>query len=144
MKTPTKSFQQKKEAVQRAWHVVDMKDRVLGRTAAEIATLLMGKQKPTFTSHVDGGDYVIVINAKQVAVTGNKRTDKIYYTHSMHPGGLKTESFEHKLNRRPEQIIERAVKGMLPKNKLRDPRMKRLKVFSGAEHPYTKQIAVEK
>jgi large subunit ribosomal protein L13 len=141
--TPTRSYQQKKEAVTRDWHVIDMKDKVLGRTAAQIAILLMGKQKPTFTNNVDGGDYVVVINAKQVAVTGNKRVGKIYFRHSQFPGGLKTETFEHKLARHPVQLIEEAVWGMLPKNKLRDPRMKRLKVFPDGEHTYTQHIATK-
>lgn len=140
MKTTTNSYQQKKEAVTREWHVVDVKGKVLGRIATEIAVLLIGKHKPTYTSHVDGGDYVVVINATEVAVTGKKRTDKIYHTHSQFPGGLKAESFDKKIVRQPKQIIENAVWGMIPKNKLRDIRMKRLKVFAGAEHTYINEL----
>lgn len=139
--TKGQSFQQKKEAVKRNWHLIDVKGQILGKSATQIATLLIGKHKPTYTSHVDGGDYVVVINAAEVAVTGKKRTDKIYYTHSQFPGGLKAESFDKKLARQPKQIIENAVWGMVPGNKLRDPRMKRLKVFAGAEHPYTNELA---
>lgn len=140
MKATTKSYQQKKEDVQRDWHVVDVNNQVLGRIATKIARLLVGKHKPTYTPHVDGGDYVVVINATQVDVTGNKRTEKNYYTHSQFPGGLKTEKFDKKMARMPKQIIENAVWGMLPKNKLRDVRMKRLKVFPGAEHTFINEL----
>lgn len=144
IKQTGQSFQQKKEAVKRNWHVVDVKGQILGKTATEIATLLIGKHKPTYTPHVDGGDYVVVINASEVAVSGKKRTDKIYYSHSQFPGGLKAESFDKKLARQPKQIIEKAVWGMIPTNKLRAPRMKRLKVFTGAEHTYTNEVAANK
>jgi large subunit ribosomal protein L13 len=140
MKATGHSFQQKKEEVKRSWHLIDVKGQVLGKSATKIAELLIGKHKPTYTPHVDGGDYVVVINASQVEVTGKKRTDKIYYRHSQYPGGLKAESFDKKLARQPKQIIENAVWGMLPTNKLRDPRMKRLKVFADANHPYTNEV----
>lgn len=143
MKQTGQSYQQKKEAVKRSWHVIDVKGQVLGKSATKIAELLIGKHKPTYTPHVDGGDYVVVINASEVVVTGNKRTDKIYYTHSQFPGGLKAEAFDKKLERRPTQIIENAVWGMIPTNKLRAPRMKRLKVFKGAEHTYTNEVAAK-
>lgn len=139
-KTVSKSFQEKKEQVQRKWHLIDMQGKVLGRTATQIATLLAGKHKPTYTAHVDGGDYVVVINAKEVVVTGNKRLGKTYYTHSQFPGGLKEEKFEKLIERRPQSVIETAVRGMLPKNKLRDPRMSRLKVFAGTQHPYQSHL----
>ena len=138
------SFQQKKEAVKRAWHVVDVKGKILGKTATEIATLLIGKHKPTYTPHVDGGDYVVVINAVDVEVKGKKRSDKVYYSHSLYPGGLKAETFDKKLARQPKQIIEKAVWGMLTTNNLRDPRMKRLKVFKDAVHPYTNEVSANK
>lgn len=135
-----KTFQQKKETVKRQWHVVDIKDAVLGRQATQIATLLMGKHKTVFTPHVDTGDYVVVVNASQVAITGNKRSDKTYYRHSQYPGGLKKEQFDELLDRDPVQVIKKAVYGMLPKNKLRTDRMKRLKVFTGPEHLYQENV----
>ncbi|MEO8581302.1 MAG: 50S ribosomal protein L13 [Patescibacteria group bacterium] len=144
MKQTGQSFQQKKEAVNRYWHVIDVKGQILGKSATQIATLLIGKHKPTYTPHVDGGDYVVVINASLVAVSGKKRSDKVYYTHSQYPGGLKAETFDKKLARQPKQIIENAVWGMLPTNKLRDLRMKRLKVFKDAEHPYTNEVSENK
>ncbi len=135
-----KTFMQRPQDVQREWHLVDAKGRVLGEVAAEAATLLIGKNKPTFTPHVDGGDYVIVINASEVAVSGNKEQDKMYYRHSGRPGGLKQENFATLLNRDPQQVIERAVKGMLPKNKQQTPRLRRLKVFATAEHAYEDKL----
>ncbi len=144
MKPTGNTFQQKKESVQRNWHLVDVKGQVLGRTASKIAELLIGKHKPSYTPHVDAGDYVVVINAGEVFVTGKKRSDKVYYRHSMYPGGLKAETFEKKLARQPKQIIETAVKGMLPKNKLQDPRMRRLKIFVGSEHQYQNELKVTK
>lgn len=140
MKQRTKTTQVKKEAVKRNWHVIDVGGKVLGRTATDIARLLIGKHKVDYTPHVDGGDYVVVINAKEVEVTGNKTTQKMYYRHSQYPGGFKAESFDKLMHRRPTSIIEKAIYGMLPKNKLRNGRMKRLKVFSGAEHPYQDKI----
>lgn len=135
-----KSFQQKKETVKRKWHVVDVKGKVLGRVATEIAAILMGKHKPTYTTHVDTGDYVVVINAKDVAVTGKKESDKIYYRHSQFPGGFKQETFDKLMARDPKQVIEKAVYGMVSKNKLRPPRMKRLKVFPGSEHTFQTNV----
>lgn len=136
----TNSFQQKKEAVNRAWQVVDVEGKVLGQIATKIAQLLIGKHKTTFTPHVDGGDYVIVLNATKVVVTGNKVEDKMYHRHSQYPGGLKSISFRDQMVKDPTRIIRSAVKGMLPKNKQQDPRLKRLKVFAGTEHPYTAQV----
>lgn len=134
------SYMQRPQGLTRAWHVVDVSGRVLGDVAAEIAQLLIGKNKPTFTPHVDGGDYVVVINASQVAVTGRKNTDKMYYRHSGFPGGIRQESFDTLLNRDPRKVIEHAVKGMLPKNKQQTPRLRRLKVFATAEHTYADKI----
>ena len=135
-----KTFSQRKEDVEHRWVLVDAKGRVLGQVATEIAQLLAGKGKPTYTTHIDGGDYVVVINASQVVVTGRKETDKIYYRHSGYPGALKSETVAEMRSRRPEMIIELAVKNMVPKNKLRQDRMDRLKVFAGEEHPYAGQI----
>jgi large subunit ribosomal protein L13 len=144
MKKNLLTFQQKKETVKRDWHLVDLNEKVLGRTATEIAKLLIGKHKPTYTSHVDVGDYVVVVNATKVVVTGNKRVGKIYTHHSQYPSGLKQENFEHLIKRNPKKLIEEAVWGMLPKNKLRDPRMKRLKVFANEDHIYSQKFTTNK
>ena len=129
-----KTFALKKEEVQREWFVIDVTDKVLGRVATKIADRIRGKDKPTFTPHTDGGDYVVVINAEKIKVTGSKFEDKKYYTHSLYPGGLKTRTSRELNETRPEKIIEEAVKGMLPKNKLGKQMFKKLKVFSGSEH----------
>ena len=126
-----KTYSLKKEEVQRNWFVVDATDRVLGRVATKIADRIRGKDKPTFTPHTDGGDYVIVINAEKIKVTGSKRNNKIYYRHSLYPGGLKSQTFKELNKKNPERIIEEAVKGMLPKNKLGKSIIKKLKVFQG-------------
>lgn len=131
-----KTFMQKTSDVKREWHLVDAKDKVLGRLASEIAELLIGKHKKEFTPHIDAGDYVVVINASEVAVTGTKEDDKKYYRHSGFPGGMKVRTLSEVRATFPERIIEKAVKNMLPKNKLQSPRMTRMKVFSGAEHPH--------
>jgi large subunit ribosomal protein L13 len=131
---------QKTAEVTREWHVVDAKGRVLGQVATEVATKLIGKHKPTFTPHIDGGDYVVVTNAAHIVVTGNKAQDKIYYSYSGFPGGLSKRTFSEVLARRPETIIEKAVYNMLPKNKLRTGRMDRLKVFAEAEHKHQSQL----
>jgi large subunit ribosomal protein L13 len=111
----------------------------LGRLASEVATLLRGKHKPTYAPHVDGGDFIIVVNAEKVAVTSDKSQSKIYYRHSGYPGGIKAETFERLRERRPEAIIERAVNGMLPKNKLGRQMGRKLKVYAGPDHPHTAQ-----
>ncbi len=134
-----KTFSPKAADVTRAWHVVDATDLPLGRLASEVATLLRGKHKPTFAPHIDGGDFVIVVNAEKVAVTSGKSQSKIYYRHSGYPGGIKAESFESLRLRRPEAIIERAVRGMLPKNKLGRQMARKLKVYAGSEHPHAAQ-----
>lgn len=138
-----KTFALKKEEVQRQWYVIDASDKVLGRLATKVADRIRGKDKPTFTPHTDGGDYVIVINAENIKVTGNKFNDKKYYKHSLYPGGLKTKTFREVMEKNPERIIEDAVKGMLPKNKLGKSMIKKLKVFSGSEHSHKSQQPIE-
>ena len=134
-----KTYSLKKEEVTRSWFVLDASDKVLGRLATKIADRIRGKDKPSFTPHTDGGDYVIVVNAEKVKVTGSKFTDKKYYTHSLYPGGLKTRTFKDLNEKNPEKIIKNAVKGMLPKNKLRKEIIKKLKVFSGPNHDHESQ-----
>lgn len=125
--------------VKHDWYVVDATNKTLGRISADIAAVLRGKNKPYFTPHVDCGDYVIVINADKVILTGNKLLDKQYITYSGYPGGQKKETAKNLLARRPEAVIERAVKGMLPKNRLGRQLFKKLFVYAGAEHPHTAQ-----
>ena len=134
-----KTYSLKKEEVTRSWFVLDASDKVLGRLATKIADRIRGKDKPSFTPHTDGGDYVIVVNAEKIKVTGSKFTDKKYYTHSLYPGGLKTRTFKDLNEKNPEKIIENAVKGMLPKNKLRKEIIKKLKVFKGPDHDHESQ-----
>ena len=134
-----KTYSLKKEEVTRSWFVLDASDKVLGRLATKIADKIRGKDKPSFTPHTDGGDYVIVVNAEKIKVTGSKFTDKKYYTHSLYPGGLKTRTFKDLNEKNPEKIIENAVKGMLPKNKLRNDIIKKLKVFKGPDHDHESQ-----
>jgi large subunit ribosomal protein L13 len=123
----------------RRWYVVDAEGKTLGRLATQIADTLRGKRKPTFTPHVDTGDFVIVINAEKVSVTGNKRTEKRYYRHSGYPGGLKTRTFEEMIERKPEDVIRLAVKGMLPRNRLSRRQITKLKIYAGPEHPHQAQ-----
>lgn len=125
--------------IERAWWVVDATSLPLGRLASEVAQLLRGKHKPQFTPHFDIGDHVIVINAAKVAVTSNKSEQKIYYRHSGYPGGIKAESFERLLERRPEAIVERAIRGMLPKNRLGRATFRKLRVYGGTDHPHESQ-----
>lgn len=134
-----KTHSQKPSEVSRRWVLVDAKDASLGRLATVIAKHLIGKYKTDYTPHVDGGDYVVVINAKETVVTGAKETDKIYYRHTGFPGGIKDAQLKEVREKFPERIIENAVKGMLPKNKLAAGRMARLKVFAGEEHAHTAQ-----
>lgn len=134
-----KTYSQKPSEVTRRWVLIDAKDAPLGRVATEIAKYLIGKYKPTYTPHIDGGDYVVVINAKEVKVTGDKEEGKIYYRHSGFPGGIKDASLKEVREKFPERIIESAVKGMLPKNKLSPERMQRLRVFPGSDHAHTAQ-----
>ncbi len=134
-----KTYSPKPAEVERSWWVVDASGLPLGRLASEIAQVLRGKHKPTFAPHVDGGDHVIVINASDVKVTSGKSETKIYYRHSGFPGGIKAESFERLVDRHPEVIIERAVRGMLPKNKLGRKMISKLKVYAGPDHPHQAQ-----
>ncbi len=141
MKQPTnKTFSAKPTDVVRKWYVIDAASAPMGRLATEAASLLIGKGKPMFTHHVDVGDYVIVINASDLVVTGNKMEDKKYYHHSQFPGGLKTASLKDKMAKDPTTVITRAVRGMLPVNKLRPARLARLKVYAGAEHNHSAQM----
>lgn len=137
--TSNKTYSPKPGDIVRNWHVVDATDLPLGRLASEIAQILRGKHKPIFAPHIDTGDYVIVVNAEQVAVTSDKSQTKIYYRHSGYPGGIKAETFASLKKRRPEAIIERAVRGMLPKNKLGPQMLSKLKVYRGSEHPHQAQ-----
>lgn len=134
-----KTYSAKPETVKREWFVVDAADKTLGRLATEVALRLKGKHKPEYTPHVDTGDYIVVINAEKVQVTGKKATDKLYYRHTGYPGGLKSMTFEKLQDYKPEQIIELAVKGMLPKNPLGRAMYKKMKVYAGVEHPHAAQ-----
>ena len=134
-----KTFSAKAHEVTREWYVIDATDKVLGRVASEVAHRLRGKHKPEFTPHVDTGDFIIVINAGKLRVTGNKATDKKYYRHSGYPGGLKSQSYAELLETNPVRAVEKAVKGMLPKNSLAAQQLSKLKVYKGAEHPHTAQ-----
>jgi large subunit ribosomal protein L13 len=134
-----KTFVAKPETVQRDWYVVDATDKTLGRLASEIALRLRGKHKPEYTPHVDTGDYIIVINAEKIAVTGRKAQDKMYYAHSGYPGGLKETNFEKLIAHKPEMVLEKAVKGMLPKGPLGRAMFRKMKVYAGAEHKHTAQ-----
>ena len=133
----TKSY--KSVNVEKNWHIVDAEDKVLGRLAVKIATILSGKNKAQYSPNADLGDFVVVVNAEKVKVTGNKFSQKNYYHHTGYPGGLKTKSFEKMQEDSPEKIIEKAVKGMLPKNKLANQIIKKLKVYSGSVHPHIGQ-----
>lgn len=134
-----KTFLPKIDDLERTWYVVDASSQVLGRLASEIASVLMGKGKPTYTDFLDTGDFVIVVNAEKIKMTGRKWDDKVYYSHSGYPGGLKEVSAKRMLEKHPERIVQFAVKGMLPKNKLGRRMLKRLKVYPGEEHPHTAQ-----
>jgi large subunit ribosomal protein L13 len=129
----------KKGEVERKWYLVDAKDAILGRLAAKIATYLRGKNKPVFTPHVDTGDFIVVINAEKIRLTGKKLDDKVYYTHSGFPGGLKAQTARERLQKRPEDVIVDAVWGMLPKGRLGRKLIKKLKVYRGSEHPHEAQ-----
>jgi large subunit ribosomal protein L13 len=129
----------KKADIQRGWFVVDLEGKVLGRVATEIARVLRGKHKPIYTPSVDAGDFVIVVNADKVKLTGNKMADKVYHRHTGFPGGLRSITAEKLLQKRPEELIQKAVKGMLPKNKLGRQMFRKLKVYSSAEHPHAAQ-----
>ena len=137
------SYMQKKEEVVRSWYVIDAADKNLGRIATEAATILRGKHKPTFTPHVDCGDFVIIVNASKVNLTGNKLNDKIYYNHSGHTGGLRERTAREMKEKYPVEMLERAVKGMLPKGRLGRQMYKKLFVYAESEHPHMAQKPVE-
>jgi len=133
------TYHAKPGEIEREWLLVDATDMVLGRLASEIAQILKGKRKPVYTPHVDTGDFVVVINAEKVRLTGNKANTKSYYSHSGYPGGLKEVSFQRMLDKHPERIVEKAVRGMLPKNTLGRAMGRKLKVYVGPEHPHQAQ-----
>ncbi len=137
------TFSAKKKEIERSWFLVDAENKVLGRLAAKVAAVLRGKHKPVFTPHVDTGDFVIVINADKIHLTGTKLDNKMYYRHSGYPGGIKGVSAGEMLDKKPEAIIQHAVRGMLPKNKLGRQQLKKLKVYAGTEHPHESQMPQE-
>jgi large subunit ribosomal protein L13 len=138
-----KTHSLKAKEIKREWHLIDAKDKVLGRLASQIAQLLMGKHKPYFARHLDCGDFVVVINAKEVKVTGKKEKQKIYYRHSGYPGALKETTLGQMRKKYPERIIIKAVEGMLPKNRLKDEMLTRLKVQAGEDHPYQSKFKAQ-
>ncbi len=133
------SYMQKKETVTRNWYLIDAEGKPLGRVASKAAVVLRGKHKPTYTPHVDCGDYVIIVNASKVLLTGNKMEDKKYYNHSQYPGGLRIRTAKEMVERYPEEMVEKAVKGMLPKNRLGRSMYKKLFVYAGENHPHMAQ-----
>jgi large subunit ribosomal protein L13 len=134
-----KTVSMRPQDVERSWWLIDAENKTLGRLATEVASRLRGKHKPQYTPHVDTGDYIIVINAEKVRVTGNKETGKIYYRHSGYPGGIRATSVATMREQHPERLIEKAVKGMLPKNPLGRAMFRKLKVYAGSDHPHTAQ-----
>ena len=140
---PMKTFSAKSETVKRDWFVVDATDKTLGRLASEVARRLRGKHKPEYTPHVDTGDYIVVINAAAIRVSGNKAKQKTYYHHTGYPGGIKSITFDKLVDKAPERIIEKAVKGMLPKNPLGRAMYGKLKVYAGSDHPHQAQQPVQ-
>lgn len=135
-----KTYQPKAKEVTRKWHLIDAEPEILGRLATRIAGLLMGKGKVSYSAHMDSGDYVVVVNAAKVQVTGNKEKGKVYYRHSGYPGGFREQTLGELRTKNPVKIIEKAVYNMLPKNRLRSDRMARLKLFAGAEHKYLDKV----
>ena len=134
-----KTFSAKNETAQHDWYVVDAAGKTLGRLAAAIAHRLRGKHKPEYTSHVDTGDYIVVINAEKIEVTGTKHRTKLYHTHSLYPGGLKTKTFDEMIARSPEEVLKIAVKGMIPRTPLGRDMMRKLKIYAGEQHPHAAQ-----
>jgi large subunit ribosomal protein L13 len=134
-----KTYTQKASEIQRDWYVIDASNMVLGRLATQIVTLLRGKHKPTFTPHLDGGDFVIVVNAEKIRVTGRKAEQKMYYRHSGYPGGLYARTYKVMLERHPDRILRLAVKRMLPKNRLSRRLLKKLRIYAGPHHPHSAQ-----
>jgi large subunit ribosomal protein L13 len=135
----TKTYSPKASEIERRWWVVDAQGQTLGRLATQVASKLRGKDKPTFAPHMDCGDFVVVVNAAQIQVTGRKLDTKMYYRHSGYPGGLRTSTLAQELEKHPARVIEKAVRGMLPKNNLGEHIFKKLKVYAGADHPHTAQ-----
>jgi large subunit ribosomal protein L13 len=134
-----KSYVARPRMVERKWHLIDADGQTLGRLATEIARLLRGKNKPQYTPHVDTGDFVVVVNAEKVVVTGKKAEQKVYYRHTGYPGGLKETSYEVMLERKPAEVLRRAVRGMMPKTRLGRQQLKKLKIYTGSEHPHAAQ-----
>ncbi len=134
-----KTFVAKNGEVDRSWFVIDAADQVLGRLASKVAHVLRGKHKPEFTPHVDTGDYVVVINASKIRITGNKNSDKVYHRHTGYPGGIRTANFSELQEKAPGRVVDFAVKGMLPKGRLGRAMLKKLKVYAGSDHPHTAQ-----
>jgi large subunit ribosomal protein L13 len=134
-----KTYVAKPSDRERNWYVVDADGKTLGRLATQVADTLRGKRKPVYTPHIDTGDFVIVINAEKIAVTGNKRANKLYHRHSGYPGGLRTRTFEQMIERRPEEVIRLAVKGMMPRNRLARKQLTKLKIYAGPKHPHVAQ-----
>jgi large subunit ribosomal protein L13 len=134
-----KTYTAKPGEVQRNWWVVDAEGKNLGRLASEIAVVLRGKNKPQYTPHVDTGDFVVVVNAEKIAVTGNKMTGKVYYRHSGYPGGLKSRTLAQMIDRRPTEVLRKAVKGMLPRNRIAAQQLNKLKIYAGPNHPHQAQ-----
>ncbi|MGB1158875.1 MAG: 50S ribosomal protein L13 [Porticoccaceae bacterium] len=134
-----KTFSAKPESIQRDWYVVDAEGKTLGRLATEVASRLRGKHKPEYTPHVDTGDYIVVVNAEKVAVTGNKAEKKIYYSHTEYPGGIKDINFQDLIQKAPQRVIQSAVKGMLPRGPLGREMFRKLKIYAGSEHPHAAQ-----
>jgi large subunit ribosomal protein L13 len=134
-----KTYVAKPSDRQREWLLVDARGKTLGRLATQIADMLRGKRKPEYTPHIDTGDFVVVVNAAEIHVTGDKRSAKLYHRHSGYPGGLRTRTLEEMLDRRPEEVIRLAVKGMLPRNRLGRQQLRKLKVYAGADHPHEAQ-----
>ncbi|MFC1874596.1 50S ribosomal protein L13 [Chloroflexota bacterium] len=139
-----KTYSVKASEINRQWHVIDATDKLLGWLATEVARLLMGKDKPIFSRHLDTGDYVVIVNAEKIRVSGNKLKQKLYYRHSGYPGGFKSIALEEMLKAKPAWVIEHAVKGMLPKNRLGNSMMKKLKVYAGDSHPHLAQTGAGK
>ncbi len=134
-----KSYVARPHEVERRWHLIDAEGQTLGRLATEIARVLRGKNKPQYTPHVDTGDFVVVVNAEKVVVTGRKAEQKVYYRHTGYPGGLKETSYEVMLQRKPTEILRRAVRGMMPKTRLGRQQLRKLKIYAGPEHPHEAQ-----
>src|SRR5688572_26049600 len=141
--TAPRTYQATSQDRERDWYVVDAAGKTLGRLATQIADVLRGKRKPTYTPHVDVGDFVVVVNAEKISVTGDKRQEKMYYRHSGYPGGLKKRTLNEMLDRRPEEVIRLAVKGMLPRNRLARKQLTKLKVYAGPDHPHIAQQPVQ-